>query len=435
MKRCLTIDEINDILDNFPYTHNIVGKIKEYNIQFIRDKLKKSLSDVKIYPQKIDDLKNILYKSYCKSVIQPGEHVGILAAQSIGKEQTQMTLNSFHVAGQAVNAVIVGVPRFTQLLNVSKNPKNVINYIYLKRKYETPFDLLQGVRGKIQQLTFQGLVKNVIYDIDGEYYTNHTNHTNQDWYCLYDPAHLSNYNCRVKYILKKDVMYEYKLSPIDVCNILNSLDKTSDVFIIPSPQCVGRIDVLLNVDFKSKLRYYKFIELKSKVKFILNLILVGISKITHTFYKKDEYDDLYIEAHGSNFDDIIKLPIVDPHKTYTDNLWEMYDKFGIETVREFMFKEFYKLLSDDSYINSKHIDLLVDSMCYTGALRSISRYGIDRDVVGPLAKASFEECLDNFTTSGLRCETDNMTSTCSSIISGQHVKYGTCGFDLIYQFT
>ena len=36
---------------------------------------------------------------YQRSIAEPGEAVGLLAAQSIGEPSTQMTLNTFHFAG------------------------------------------------------------------------------------------------------------------------------------------------------------------------------------------------------------------------------------------------------------------------------------------------------------------------------------------------
>lgn len=34
-----------------------------------------------------------------RSAVEPGEPVGVLAAQSVGEPSTQMTLNTFHLAG------------------------------------------------------------------------------------------------------------------------------------------------------------------------------------------------------------------------------------------------------------------------------------------------------------------------------------------------
>jgi DNA-directed RNA polymerase I subunit RPA1 len=38
---------------------------------------------------------------YLNSVIEPGEAVGIVASQSVGEPSTQMTLNTFHLAGHS----------------------------------------------------------------------------------------------------------------------------------------------------------------------------------------------------------------------------------------------------------------------------------------------------------------------------------------------
>ena len=44
------------------------------------------------------------------------EPVGIIAAQSVGEPSTQMTLNTFHQAGQTVSHVTEGIPRLRQIL-------------------------------------------------------------------------------------------------------------------------------------------------------------------------------------------------------------------------------------------------------------------------------------------------------------------------------
>ena len=36
---------------------------------------------------------------YLRALAAPGEAVGVLAAQSVGEPSTQMTLNTFHMAG------------------------------------------------------------------------------------------------------------------------------------------------------------------------------------------------------------------------------------------------------------------------------------------------------------------------------------------------
>ena len=52
---------------------------------------------------------------YKKAIVNPGEMVGMIAAQSIGEPTTQMTLNTFHFAGVASKSNVTrGVPRIEE---------------------------------------------------------------------------------------------------------------------------------------------------------------------------------------------------------------------------------------------------------------------------------------------------------------------------------
>jgi DNA-directed RNA polymerase I subunit RPA1 len=65
--------------------------------------------------------KELAYIKYARSLVQPGEAVGAIAAQSIGEPSTQMTLNTFHSAGQG-NAT-AGIPRLRELImTASRKP-------------------------------------------------------------------------------------------------------------------------------------------------------------------------------------------------------------------------------------------------------------------------------------------------------------------------
>ncbi|RCI08269.1 hypothetical protein L249_8353 [Ophiocordyceps polyrhachis-furcata BCC 54312] len=53
---------------------------------------------------------------YLKSLMEPGEAVGIVAGQSVGEPSTQMTLNTFHLAGHSAKNVTLGIPRLREIL-------------------------------------------------------------------------------------------------------------------------------------------------------------------------------------------------------------------------------------------------------------------------------------------------------------------------------
>eukprot|EP01006_Ploeotia_vitrea_P044013 TRINITY_DN66796_c8_g3_i1.p1 TRINITY_DN66796_c8_g3~~TRINITY_DN66796_c8_g3_i1.p1 ORF type:complete len:760 (-),score=137.76 TRINITY_DN66796_c8_g3_i1:1502-3760(-) len=62
-----------------------------------------------------------------RSQVQPGEAVGVIAAQSLGEPSTQMTLNTFHHAGAASTHVVSGIPRLKQLLMFASGSKPIIH--------------------------------------------------------------------------------------------------------------------------------------------------------------------------------------------------------------------------------------------------------------------------------------------------------------------
>lgn len=61
-------------------------------------------------------VQQLLLLKWFRSLADPGEPVGILAAQAIGEPSTQMTLNTFHFAGRSDMNVTLGIPRLREIL-------------------------------------------------------------------------------------------------------------------------------------------------------------------------------------------------------------------------------------------------------------------------------------------------------------------------------
>ncbi|KAM6952648.1 DNA-directed RNA polymerase I subunit RPA1 isoform 2-T2 [Lycodopsis pacificus] len=66
-------------------------------------------------------LRQLLHYKWQRSLCDPGEAVGLLAAQSIGEPSTQMTLNTFHFAGRGEMNVTLGIPRLREILMVASS--------------------------------------------------------------------------------------------------------------------------------------------------------------------------------------------------------------------------------------------------------------------------------------------------------------------------
>jgi DNA-directed RNA polymerase subunit A" len=98
MTRILTENEIEDIIDFIKPNVSIPIESAITIMEMTKDRFRDQLKGQKVYPEIIPELKKQLQKNYIESLIQPGESVGIIAAQSIGEKNTQSTLNTFHKA-------------------------------------------------------------------------------------------------------------------------------------------------------------------------------------------------------------------------------------------------------------------------------------------------------------------------------------------------
>jgi len=63
-----------------------------------------------------DGLEMLIWMKYMQALACPGEAVGCVAAQSVGEPSTQMTLNTFHLAGHGGANVTLGIPRLREIV-------------------------------------------------------------------------------------------------------------------------------------------------------------------------------------------------------------------------------------------------------------------------------------------------------------------------------
>lgn len=74
------------------------------------------------------------FLKYMKTLVHPGENIGTIAAQSVGEPSTQMTLNTFHLAGHAAGNMTLGIPRLKEILmNTPVTIKTPIMKLFFKK--------------------------------------------------------------------------------------------------------------------------------------------------------------------------------------------------------------------------------------------------------------------------------------------------------------
>ena len=105
MKRRLTEEEIDSIITSIKPTAKSSTSVEPASVSNVRDLLVRQLQEIEIYPEKIPELSRRITLEYFHSQLNPGEMVGILAASSIGEQNTQSSLNS--VVGETRIAVMI----------------------------------------------------------------------------------------------------------------------------------------------------------------------------------------------------------------------------------------------------------------------------------------------------------------------------------------
>ncbi|CAI9761147.1 unnamed protein product [Fraxinus pennsylvanica] len=79
-------------------------------------KKENQLEEQKAIKKEQNEFLDLVEQKYLSSLAQSGEPVGVIAAQSIGEPSTQMTLNTFHLAGRGEMNVTLGIPRLQEIL-------------------------------------------------------------------------------------------------------------------------------------------------------------------------------------------------------------------------------------------------------------------------------------------------------------------------------
>ena len=104
--------------------------------------------------------KAMMYLRYMNSLVEPGEAVGLLAAQGVGEPSTQMTLNTFHFAGFGAKNVTLGIPRLREIVMTAstklKTPTMTLNI-----KPGVTESQLQSFCQDTSRLTLAQLIDNV----------------------------------------------------------------------------------------------------------------------------------------------------------------------------------------------------------------------------------------------------------------------------------
>jgi DNA-directed RNA polymerase II subunit RPB1 len=400
-----------------------------------------------------DYLLDLMKQKMIEGLINPGELVGIIAAQTLGQNTTQLTLNTFHTAGSAAGSAVItdGLPRLLEIINITKNLKNSNMCIYLKDEYSTTKEEAQKVRAKFTYTKLKDLLlkseilfdnKNGMTDVneDREFIRSYKEFTEYFGIDINEENSFSPWILRL--IFDKETMMNRKITVQEIQEIIKeNSHNDQDIECIFSDDSSSNIVMRIRIKHDGKGNFLDF--MKDFEKQLIELTIRGIDKIESLAlqemniikYSLDgslmNTKEWVLNTNGSNLIDIMCQDDVDTKRTTTNNILEFFEIFGIEATRSLLYAEIKKIFTA-SNPNPRHIQMFADLMTYRGKLMTIDRHGVNKNPeIGPIGKASFEEVMNIFTKSALFAEKDNMKGVSSNILAGQFCPAGTNNFELM----
>ncbi|MCA6213130.1 MAG: DNA-directed polymerase subunit [Thermococcaceae archaeon] len=340
----------------------------------------------KLQKAEVEAIIDEVVKEYEKALIEPGEAVGTVTAQSIGEPSTQMTLNTFHYAGVAEINVTLGLPRIIEIVDARKNPSTPIMTVYLDEEHRYDSEKAREVARRIEGTTLESLARSMTLDI-----------LNMEFVVDVDPERLEKSGLTMEKIQAK-LERSFKSAEIEV---------DGNTLIIRMKKAKG-VSTLRRLADKVK---------KHRLK--------GLSGVGKTIIRK-EGDEYVIYTEGSNFKQVLKVPGVDPTRTRTNNIHEIAEVLGIEAARNAIIEEITRTMQEQGLeVDVRHIMLVADMMTLDGIVRPIGRHGVVGTKASVLARAAFEITVQHLLQAAERGEVDPLNGVVENVLIGQPVPVGT----------
>ncbi|PWI49146.1 DNA-directed RNA polymerase subunit A'' [Candidatus Heimdallarchaeota archaeon B3_Heim] len=371
----------------------LINEREERFPKSIRTDLFNKLTDVPDLKEKlVRKILDSVEDAYLRSLVEPGEAVGTVAAQSIGEPGTQMTLKTFHYAGVAELNVTLGLPRLIEILDARKNPASPYMTVYLEKQLSKDREKAQEVQRMIELSTVESISDDITVDLA---------------------------LMQIKITLNSVLMSDKGITPDLIVEKLSKLKK-GEVLQDQNEIIVDSKDLTIDEIYK----------LNEKIR---DLKLKGVKGITRVIMSKDqELDEWVLYTAGSNLPDVLSISGVDPTRIKTNHIQEIRDTLGIEATRQAIIDEATAVLQEQGLdVDIRHIMLVSDIMTQDGNLRQIGRHGISGEKESVLARASFEVTVKHLLNSAARGELDKLRGITENVIIGQIIPLGTGTVDLI----
>ncbi|ANB15624.1 DNA-directed RNA polymerase II core subunit RPO21 [Sugiyamaella lignohabitans] len=417
---------------------------------------KRVLEEYKLNKAAFDWVLGEVQTQFAKSLVNPGEMVGVVAAQSIGEPATQMTLNTFHYAGVSSKNVTLGVPRLKEILNVAKNIKTPALTVYLENDIASDIEKAKVVQSAIEHTSLKNVTTatEIYYDPDPRTTVIEEDlDTVEAYFSIPDEAVEASLHKQSPWLLRLELdrakMLDKQLTMSQVAEKISE-SFGEDLFVMWSEDNADKLIIRCRV-----VRDPKTVEEEGEVEedqmvkaieahMLEAITLRGVPEISRVFmmeHKRTVPDqatgdfqtrmEWVLETDGINLAEVMSIDGVDPYRTYSNSFVEVLSVLGIEATRSALYREILNVIAfDGSYVNYRHMALLVDVMTSRGHLMAITRHGINRADTGALMRCSFEETVEILLEAAAVAELDDCKGVSENIMLGQMAPLGTGSFDV-----
>lgn len=417
---------------------------------------KRVLVDYKLNSDAFRWLIGEIESRFKQALAQPGEMVGCLAAQSIGEPATQMTLNTFHFAGVSAKNVTLGVPRLKEIINLAKNVRTPSLTIFLQKDIAHDLERANDALNRIESTSLRDVtaLTQIYYDPDPQ---NSVIEEDREFMQMFFEIpdedvpieKLSPWVLRI--VLDRFKKEDKGLTNADISERIK-LDFGGDLHCIHSSDNAERPVLqirMVNEDAEkdADAEDEEDLFLKRIEQNLLNQMhlrgIDGVDKVVMRQESRPGFDangnynekneiEWVLDTEGVKLLDVMSVDGVDHRRTTSNHIIEIFEVLGIEAVRQGLLDELRRVISfGGSYVNYRHLAMLIDVMTFRGHLMAITRHGINRVGSGALMRCSFEETVEILLEAAAFSDTDNLTGVTENIMVGQLAPAGTGSFSLL----
>ena len=368
----------------------------------------------------VDEFLKVAFTKYAKALVEPGEAVGAIGAQSISEPGTQMTLKTFHFAGVSSMNVTLGVPRLKEIINASKVISTPIITAHLVQENNKV-----GAR-----IVKAGIEKTMLGEIS-----------------TYIKEVYSSNDCYISIQLDMDAIQQLRLN-IDSVSVRRCILK--GVMGVTRPPVLRNLSdrhVLIKKGSKSKLRVYvpdkgdspTYFTMQALKVALPKVIVQGISTVNRAVINEENKGggtQYHLLIEGCGLLEVMGSPGIDGRLTTTNHIIEVEQTLGVEAARTSISSEISYIMSAYGIgIDSRHLLLLSDVMTFKGEVLGITRFGVAKMRESVLMLASFEKTTDHLFDAAVHGRTDAIDGVSECIIMGVPVPIGTGLFKLLKRAT